>query len=520
MRYKCLYIFLGLVLLGSCHKKEEPLGPGAVASIEVSEKTVFLEADEESTVSIEVTTQKDWTLEGLGDGVREWLGADVTSGSGNATVVLTAKSFNPFNDERIAVLVFRAADAKAPVIVRQKADPARTIVLSENAVAFGEEAGEELTVEIITQKPWVLEGYTEEISSWLSVDATSGESGTTLRLKTLTANLDLADRTASLAFRIDRVNAARLDISQPTGITISAGVNELQLSSAAGDEGQITITTTTDRFPWRVEGLTEDVSTWLSVSPASGTGTSKTVTVSTLKENESALPRTAEISFVISEKICCSVTVKQQSSALQTFSISWKAGANVNSLTVKGNSDSPHENFPWVDTWSTLNDVNREYKNGKGGAVVRKGDYAVAATWLFLDSVTGEWIPLEMGPVRQPVLASGGTTYSIMVYYQNQESANIRFNWSYIKIPAVEGYRLSHLKVTGINAASSACLIFGSDKSAVNGFLEDSNNRVTFGLNDPVDREFTTTQANTNYYLSTSADRTVDSFEFTYTEVR
>lgn len=509
MKYRYLFL-LALVALTACNggKEEEQQAGEIKDAISVSEQTLNLDPDLGSTVSVDVTTDGDWKLEGMSDGVKGWLEASALMGHGSGTVTFTCTDFNPYDVERLAVFTFRSGDASAPCVIRQACDPARRVALSADALAFTGLEDEVLSLEVVTDKAWTLEGYTEEVKAWMEVSPVSGEGNMTVTLKSLSRNMDLADRVVSLCFRIDRVHSADVTVSQKTGISIAPSETELTFAPDKAESKTIVITTTSDQYPWHVEGLPE----WLTIDTPSYTGKEKTVTLSTKGENESSGAREATISFVMSDDVKCSVTVTQESPALKTYVITWKAGGTVTSPTVKGGQDSPHSKFPWVDSWDSLGNVNREWKNGKGGEVVKTGKYDVVATWLFQDNVTKEWIPLEMGPIR--------TDASTGIYYHNQETTNIRWAWSYIKIPAKLGYRVSHIKMTSINGASNATLVFGTDKTARNGFLEENATRVSFGKNDPLDKEFSTTQANTTYYLGCILDRTFDSFEITYTEVR
>lgn len=513
MKYRYLLILLAtLALFGACTDSTPDPGPapGPEGTISLSGKTLLLDAGEEGSASVEVTADGAWEMEGLTEGVREWLAVDTESGDGNTTVTFRSTAFNPYDEPRIAVVTFRCSDATAPLVVRQANDPERSISLSDESLEFTGSVGEELTLQVITEKPWTLEGFTEDVRSWMSVDALSGEGNATVTLKALSLNMELADRVADLSFRIDRVHAATVSISQKTGITISASETELSYPSDVADARQLVITTTTDKYPWHVEGLTDEVRAWLSVTPESATGLTSQVTVSTLGANEGSAPRSATLKFVLSDLRSCSVEITQASPVLETFVISWKGSGSYNKL-IKGGESSPHAWFPWLLGSTTLSSFP-DFLNGKDGEVVATGgNYTNTATWLFKDNVTGEWIPLEMGPVRT-------ATSAARVYYMNHGNDNLRWHGAYIKIPAREGFKLTHVYINSFNGASSNCLTLSTDKQgtqAVEGY-----SKVRWGKNDVFDKELTTTQPGVDYYISSIADRWIDGFAFTYTEVR
>lgn len=513
MKYPHLFIlFTAASLLLACQGEESPKPEAEdLSAIRLSEKSLDLSPDEGSRKSVDVITEDAWALEGLTDGVREWLSADVTSGNGPATVTFQSDAANPYNEPRVAVMTFRSGTASARVLVRQTNDPERRISLSEEALVFSGPVGQEQTVEVETAKPWVLDGYTDEVKQWISVEPVSGEANATVTLKVLTANMDIADRVASLGFRIDRVHCAHLQVSQTTGLTISASESELSaFPFDTPSEAQLTITTNTDKYPWHVEGLTAEVKTWLSVTPESATGTETQVTVKTISVNEGSAPRTATLSFCLSEQVFCTVAVSQQAEALKVLTLSWKGTASYNKV-IKGGADAPHEWFPWVVGSSTMGS-KPDFLNGKDGAVVASGgSYTKTGTWLFQDNETKEWFPLEMGPIREP-------TSTIQVYYLNHGNDQLRWRNSYIKIPAKAGFRLTHIYMNSFNAASNATLILAKDKACTQ--IVEGINKKQWGKNDPLDMDLTETQEGVDYYVTSVNDRWMDAFVFTYTEVR
>ena len=514
MKYLYKVMLLSIAFFWSCSgsqkEKEEPAPqPEEQDEISVSENTLSMDPDQGSTVSVEITTDGDWTLSGLTEGVRYWLGASAEEGHGNATVTFSCVETNPYDDERIAVLTFKSGEAAAPVVLRQKGDPTRTVSISAESLVFSGPENEELTVDVTTPKAWTLEGYTDEVKNWVEVSPVSGEGNATVTFKALSRNMDLSNRIAELGFRIDRVHCASLEVSQKTGITISASDEALEFPQTGGEGQQLTITSSTDKYPWHVEGYTDAVKAWLSLDTETYTGLTKTVTLSPLSANEDTKPRTAVLDFCISEDVRCSVEITQLGIVLEPFKITWK-GTTKYEHVIKGGPDSPHEWFPFVLVANTMGS-KPDFLNGKDGEVVATGgSYTNKATWLFKDSVTGEWVPLEMGPTREP-------TAAIQVYYLNHGDDRLRWRNTYIKIPAKKGYRLTHVYLNSFNSASNATLTLSTDEAATK--VVEGHSKVKWGKPDPFDVELTTTQEGVDYYISSVNDRWMDSFEFTYTPV-
>lgn len=512
MNYKYLFLIVTATVFFSC-KGEEPDTPEpVVSSISVSEKTLELPAEMGSTVSVDVITDGDWGLEGMGDGVRQWLEASVLEGHGSASVTFTATEFNPYDEERMAVLTFRCGEAVAPVVIRQTNDPARSISLSAENLAFAGPEGEELTLDVLTSKPWTLEGYTDEVKTWLDINAVSGETAASLTFKSLTRNLSLADREVDLEFRIDRVHSAFVHVSQKTGLVISASSDKLEFPSDEAASKTLVISTNTDQYPWHVEGYTDEVKAWLSIDPVTFSGKEKTVTVSTLGANEGSSALSAELVFCLSEEVRCSVTFTQEVPVLKTFVISWK-GSNSYNHVIKGGDQSPHTWFPWIASATTVGSLP-DFLNGKDGETVSTGgNYTKTGTWLFKDSVTAEWVPLEMGPIRE-------VTGTARVYYMNHGNDNLRWCGAYIKIPAMTGYRLSHVYMSNINGAAANTISLSKEKQPTQDNSVEGYFKVSWGKANPFDVELTNTEAGVDYYISSYSDRWMDSFVFTYTEVR
>lgn len=516
MKYRYLFLILAAAAFCACDAAKEsgpdpvnPVIPPVQNPITLSEKTLSILPEEGSTVSVDVTTEGDWVLSGMTDGVKMWLGVSATEGHGNATVTFTCLETNPYDDSRMAVLVFKNDEMKVPVVIHQDGDPTRTVSLSADALSFSGPENEEITLDVITSKPWTLEGYTEEVKTWMTASPLSGEGNATITLKSLSRNMSLNDRITSLGFRIDRIHCAYVTVAQKTGITLTPSVSELEFVWDQPESKTVTIAANSDQYPWHLESAPS----WVSVDTDSYTGLEKEVTISTKGENPTAAARSGEVVFAISDDVKCMVTVTQQSPVLKTIVLSWKGSGSYTKL-IKGGPDSPHNNFPWLDGSTTLSSFP-PFLDGKGGAVVEDnlGNYTKTGTWLFKDKNTAEFFPLEMGPATTKTASK-----TVRIYYHNHGNDNLRWCNTYIKIPAKAGYKLTHVKINSFNGASSKCLSLSSDKYAEQ--IVEGYSKVSFGKNDVFDVELTTTEPNTDYYLSSIADRWMDSFEFTYTEVR
>lgn len=609
-RISLLSLICFAALLWSCETAEESgengkPTPEPKGSIELSQNIVSFKPDSTATATIDVTASGEWTVSGYGEGTKTWLSLSAESGTGAGSVTLECTEFNPYDEDRMAVLTFICEDAQAFLLVKQISDTLRNITVSPDTLFFTGVVDEAKLARLTTAKAWTLEGMTEELGAWLTVSAAEGEGNAEITVTTTDINEELTPRLATLAFRIDRVHTAELVISQPCGIELSLGSTSLEFGADGGENKEInilcnaktkpwtiegvdeaalewlsfsatsgtgnatvqigtktansdairhasftvrvdaehaaqfevtqgssmgiivlpaelefgpdaaedkyvTVTSTTASLPWYIEGYTDEVKTWLSIDTESAQALSTEVKISTLGANLGTADNVATLRFCLTADIYSEITVTQAPVPLKTFAITWKGSGSYKKLIVGGPA-SPHEWFPYLAGATTLSSMP-DFLNGKDGASVSTGgNYTNVATWLFKDSVTGEWVPLEMGGIRT-------ATSTARVYYCNHGNDNLRWCGAYIKIPAKTGYKLTHVYINSFNGASLNCLSLAKDASASQ--IVEGYSKVKWGKNDVFDKELTTTEEGVDYYISTNSDRWVDGFTFTYTEVR
>lgn len=290
--------------------EETKPGEDTQRSIALSAERLDFASGSGETKSIDITTDGDWSISGYTEGVQDWLLIDALSGDGNATVQLSSIELNPYDTKRMAVLVFTAGNASASLLVQQYPDPERTVSLSVDRVEFGGPADEQQTVSVVTTKAWTLEGYTDEIKSWLEVTPAKGDAGSEVTLKTLDINEDNQNREVSLCFRIDRVNATWLTVTQAPGLELSVDNDKIHLDCEAGSKGTLSIHCNSKTKDWRIESAASP--DWLTLSKTSGRGdASVDFTASTRNDG---LVREASFTLVLDEAHSVPFTVEQGSS--------------------------------------------------------------------------------------------------------------------------------------------------------------------------------------------------------------
>lgn len=402
-RFKFMTMATALIVLSSC-ADSVTLPDVEQNEISLSESQIEFAYVSGGSADICVRTAGEWYVEGMTEGIQTWLSLSETEGSDTTVVRIQCNEENLYSTMRLAVLTFKAGDASANVVVRQVADPQRTVDLSVDLVAFSGKTGEESVVVLETSKAWTIEGYTDEVKSWLQVTPSSGEGGGEIRLQTISVNEGPAVREAVIGFRIDRINCV-----------------------------------------------------WLKVV---------------------------------------------QQVFVETRQILWEASP------FKAPEGAAYDEFPYYKEYQ-FSETGIFY-DGKDGEQTAVGSVREVRTYLIQNVGTADWIPIEFGPVV-------GMYDKPLTYYCNNGNPNIRASNAYIKIPAIEGFRLTHVYLISGNAASKLCITISSDDKGRNE-IEDCKS-LSFGKPDPIDVEFTETQVNTPYYVVTDSDRQINSFKFTYTKV-
>ncbi len=401
--FKFMAMAIAFIVLSSC-ADSVALPDVEQNEISLSENQIEFAYTSGGSADICVRTAGEWYVEGMTEGIQTWLSLSETEGSDTTVVRVQCNEENLYSTVRLAVLTFKAGDASANVVVRQVSDPQRSVGLSVDMVDFSGKAEEVSVVQLETTKSWTIEGYTDDVKSWLQVTPSSGEGGGEIRLQTISVNEGPAVREAVIGFRIDRINCVWLTIVQQVFI--------------------------------------------------------------------------------------------------ETRQILWE------SSYLKAPEGAEYDEFPYFKEYG-FSETGIFY-DGKDGEQTAVGSVREVRTYLIQNVGTTDWIPIEFGPVV-------GVYDKPLTYYCNNNNPSIRAKNAYIKVPAIEGFRLTHVYVTSGNASSVLCITISSDDKGRNE-IEDCKS-LNFGKQDPIDVELTETQVNTPYYVVTDSDRLIDSFKFTYTKV-
>ena len=396
----------------------------------------------------------------------------------------------------LAVVVLACSCAKPEASQVVSGD---SISLSQDKIELDYNSGAYVDVKVQTEGEWVVDGLTDGVRSWLSLSAEAGVDTTVVRVATMEENVRSSVRAAVVVFRSGdaAVNMVVKQIFDPER-TISLSKESISMGGQAGEEAEVALQTPKI---WTIEGYDEQVQAWLEVSPSSGEGNSL-ITLRTKTVNEGPDIREAVLGFRIDAFNCVWLNVTQDV-FIETRTIYW------NNTTILAPEGAAYKAFPYYT--ATAFTSSGIYYDGKNGEQMAVGSINEVRTYLLKNVGTQDQFEFEFGPTVTP-------TAALLSYYCHNNNNYIRVRNAYIKTPVIEGFKLTHVTVTGINAASVSCMSISSDYAGVSAI--DGISKVKFGKPDPIDVELTQTEVDTPYYISSNNDRFIESIKLTYTKAR
>ena len=322
-----LYILLVTTLAVSCVEERMPadVQPADVPCVLKTSRSAFSFNAKMATIKFDIKSQNvSWEL----TGAPEWLTISQKSGSGDATVTLTATGNKDVDNNRVAVLQLKSTTSKYEfsknlTVTQSAADV--FLNTSESSLTFAPQAVQK-NVTVSSNVEW------EAISSadWLAL---SKPEATTLSLNA-SENTTAGTRTATVTLR--RVGKTQ------TLATISI------VQSEAG------VTGSTEEVAFEVDGGTKSVdieadvawstrtsaTSWLTVTPTSGTGGKASLGITALANNSTAA-RSGYVYVNIGTTQKLAIPVSQEgisfdvTGTLENFAA---AGSDEQKLTVESNT--------------------------------------------------------------------------------------------------------------------------------------------------------------------------------------
>lgn len=247
-------------------------------SLSVSPSSVSLSSAASSNASVSVSSTVTWTA----SSDQGWLTVGTPSGTGNATVILTA-SENSGNTARVAIVTFSGSGV-----------PSRTVTVTQARSPYIDVSATSLAIDpahnaLFSTQDFTVNSNTHWEISWsggwfnLSRNQGDGNAGVTV---TAEPNTSASERTGYIYFRLGNSSSPvvhTITITQAAGPYLTVTPVTVNIGGAAGSQGTFTISTNTSwNLAFTNGGMTADIT--------SGTGDA-TVTVTAPENNTGAIRR-------------------------------------------------------------------------------------------------------------------------------------------------------------------------------------------------------------------------------------
>ncbi len=264
MKRKWCGLLCMVLMLVSCTSDIEPYGAtlkessggsggqGKTSSLSVSPTTVTLSDQGEATAYVTASTDLSWTLAD----VPSWLSVSPKSGTGNATLSLTASAENPSTEPRTAVITVSSSSLNAQFTVTQ---PGVHLSVGSTSVSFTASGGTQ-SLTVTSNTSWSIQN---NASSWLRCNTATGKGNATITLSA-NENTSISENSGELIISGAEKNIT-VQVSQ-AGATPTLSVDQTNLSFVANGESKTV--SITSNMSWEIES---NVS-WITCDKTSGTG--------------------------------------------------------------------------------------------------------------------------------------------------------------------------------------------------------------------------------------------------------
>jgi len=430
---------------------------GVSATLSASPSTLSL-GGSGGSATVQVSSNTAWTATAS----QSWVTLSSPNGSGNAALSVTA-SPNPSTSPRTATLTLSATGAASVSVTITQAGREPSITLSPTSLSFGSTGGT-TSLNVTASVAWTLSG----LPSWLSATPSTGSGNAALTF-TCQANPSILARNATLTFTGSDGSTQTVSVVQ-SGAAPALSVSPQSLTaSETGGTLSFSITSNTS---WTVS----ESSTWLSISPASGSNNG-TVTVS-VSANALASPRTASISVTGQGLPSTSVTVTQNAAppflSASPASLQFESGAGTLSFNVTSNTNwTVGETLDWlsVSQGSGTNNGQIQVTVLENLALTpRTGSIALTAPGVAPQSVAVAQSPntntISVSPASLVFSSQGGNSSVALTALVNWTAST---SAAWLSVAPAQGTSSTTLQVscqenTSLNARNATVTVIGSDQ--------------------------------------------------------
>lgn len=275
-------------------------------SLSISPNTLFLSPLNNSSDAFTITSSD--VVWSIADNSGGWLSFSALSGDTNAAVTVTAAE-NASPSSRSADVTISGTGGVTPqvLVVTQNGG---SLTISHSEVTVGASANSDGTFSITSNTSWTV----SDNAGWLTLSAINGSSDAEIIIS-VESNLLTTVRTAEITITGNGLAPQIITVTQEgSAASLSVTPSTLTVPATSNSSGSFSITSNSS---WSVS----EESTWLSASPADGSG-NKDITISA-DANSSTSTRSAVISITAAGVATpATVTVTQEGIASYSVTVS------------------------------------------------------------------------------------------------------------------------------------------------------------------------------------------------------
>jgi stress response protein SCP2 len=250
---------------------------GATPVLSVSSNSLDVAAEENSTVTFDISSNTSWNIESD----MNWVTFNNVTGSGDGSIQVTAIA-NPNLTERTAIITISGTGLESKMITVIQSGATPVLSVSSNSLDIAAEENSTVTFDISSNTNWDIECD----MNWVTLSSVTG-SGDSLIQVTAIANPNVTERTATITISGTGLESKMITIVQ-SGATPVLSVSSNSLDIAAEENSTVTFDISSNTN-WNIES---DM-IWVTLSNVTGSGDGSIQV--TAGANPNASERTATI---------------------------------------------------------------------------------------------------------------------------------------------------------------------------------------------------------------------------------
>lgn len=408
--------------------------------LSVSAGNLTVAAEENSQVSVDITTTKSWAL----TIDQEWLKANSTSGTGNSAIVFTAKA-NVWAEKRTALVTITGEGSNSQLISVTQNGATPVLSVSANSVDIAATQGSTNYVDISSNLSWTAVSN----QSWLYLSSSQGKGNLKLVL-TANSNPTIAPRTATVTISGAGLQPLTVTVTQAAGAPVLAvSSNSLIITAPANSTKSFSIYS---NVGWTVTSN----QSWLTPNYSSGNNNGTITLIA--QQNVATEQRTATVTVSGTNNVASITIIVIQDAGIPILNLS------TNTITInKDNTGSftIQSNISWSvasnQTWLT-SDVTSGSRNATVTLIAQPNKTTSLRAASLIISGTGV-LPQAITVLQDVTSAVDDVNQSPLFIFPNGSDKDIKVN--NIAANAV-------ISIYNINGKMMICKTAGSTSATIN----------------------------------------------------